>query len=818
MERILFRHVLRRLYRAPGFTAITLLTLAIGIGANTAVFSVVENVLLKPLPYKRPAELVGVWHTAPGIGIKELNASASVYFVYREESRTFQDIGLWTHGSAGVTRLGEPEQVEVLRVTDGTLGVLGVQPVLGRGFTRKDDSPGAPLTTILSYGYWQRRFAGDRGVIGRTIEVDGQPRQIIGVLPRGFCFQDIKLSLLLPFQFDRAKLFVGGFSQQAVARLKPGVTLAQASADVVRMLRIVSARFPPPPGYTGNLLEEARIGPRLRLFKDEIVGDSGAVLWIVMGTVGIVLLIACANIANLLLVRAEGRQHEFAIRAALGAAGRQIAGELLLESVLLGLAGGVLGLGLAYAAMRALISIAPAGLPRLEELSIDPAIVGFALAVSLIAGLLFGAIPVLKYAGPRMNHALRQGGRTLSQSRERHRTRRTLAVVQVALALVLLTASGLMLRTFQALRRVPPGFVEPEKVQTFRISIPRSEAAEPEQVLRMEHQILRNISAVPGVAAAAFSNSIIMDGAKSFDPVFAEDKPRLAGKLPPIRRFKYASPGFLPTLGNPILAGRDFTWTDIYNRNPVAIITENFAREYWGGPRAALGKRIRENPTSPYREIIGVTGNERDEGVNQKASSTVYWPAMLIWGSNTLVQRNVAFAVRSPRTGTEGFLKDLRQAVWSADANLPLASVRTLETIYKRSMARTSFMLVMLALAGGMALLLGVIGIYGVISYSVSQRTREIGIRMALGAREGQLTGMFVRQALVLAAAGLVFGLAAAAALTRLMTSVLFEISAADPVTYAGVAAILAAAAVLAGYVPSRRAAAVDPVEALRAE
>ena len=815
----MIKHVFRRLAQSPGFTAVTLLTLAIGIGANTAVFSVIENVLLKPLPYPRPDELVGVWHTAPGLGIKELNGSPSTYFTYREESRTFQDIGLWDRQTASVTRLAEPEQVDVLRVTDGTLGVLGIQPLLGRGFTREDDSPGGPLTTIITYPYWQRRFGGDRSIVGRTIEVDGRSREIVGVLPASFHFLDMKLALLLPYQFDRARLFVGNFGNQIVGRLKRGATIAQASADVARMIPMVFAHFPAPPGYSLKMFENARLGPSLRPFQQEVIGDIGGVLWILMGTIGIVLLIACANVANLLLVRAEGRQHELAIRAALGAGWRQIAAELLVESIVLGLAGGAVGLGLAYAAIRALIATAPAGLPRLEELSIDPAIVLFTFAISLLAGLSFGLIPVLKYAGPRMSHALRQG-RGLSQSRERHRARRTLVIVQVALALVLLVASGLTIRSFQALRKVPPGFTRPEEVQTFRISIPRAEIANPEQVVRAEQAILGKLSAIPGVTAAAFSTSITMDGNNSFDPIFREDTPYARGQLPPVRRFKFASPGFLQTIGNPILTGRDFTWTDVYNKVPVAIVTENLAREYWGSPAAALGKRIRENLSTPFREIVGVVGNERDEGVHKKAPATVYWPVMMakFWGNEVQFPRTVAFAVRTVRAGSEGLLKDVRQAVWSVNPNLPLASVRTLNDIYKRSMARTSFMLVMLAVAGGMALLLGVVGLYGVISYSVSQRTREIGIRMALGARERELTGMFIRQGLLLTGVGLVCGLAAAAALTRLMTSQLFEISAADPVTYAVVAVTLAAAAALASYFPSRRAITVDPVEALRGE
>jgi len=363
------QHVLRRLSRAPLFTGVTLVTLAIGIGANTAVFSVVEGVLLKPLPYPKPEELVGIWHTAPGIGVKDLNVSPSTYFTYREESRAFQDVGLWDSGTAAVTGLAEPEQVRTLYVTAGLLPLLRIPPTLGRWFSRQDDLPGTQETVILTYGYWQQKFGGDAHVIGRMLQMDSRPRQIVGVMPARFRFLDLKPALLLPQRLDRSKVFVGQFSYQAIARLKPGVTLAQANADVARMLPMMF-RFPLPPGFTRQLFEDARVGPNLRPLKRDVVGDIGSVLWVLMGTIGMVLLIACANVANLVLVRAESRQQELAIRTALGAGWTQIAGELLFESVGLALAGGALGLGLAWAALRGLVAMGPANLPRLNEISI----------------------------------------------------------------------------------------------------------------------------------------------------------------------------------------------------------------------------------------------------------------------------------------------------------------------------------------------------------------------------------------------------------------------------------------------------------------
>jgi len=445
------RQVLRRLGRAPMFTVITLITLAAGIGANTVVFSVLEGVLLKPLPYPHSEDLVGVWHTALGINLPEVNMSPSNYFIYREQGRTFQDIGLYSGDSVSVTGIGEPEQVPALNVSDGTLAILGVQPALGRSFRREDDLPGAPQTVLLTYGYWRGKFGGNAAAVGQTLVVDGKARQIIGVLPKGFHFLDqMDPALIAPFQFDRNKAHLGNFSYEGLAKLKPGATLQQANADVARMLPIVMSSFPAPPGFSIKLFEDAKIGPNVRPLKQDVVGDVGKVLWVLMGSIGMVLLIACANVANLLLVRMEGRRQELALRSALGASWGRIAGELLLESVILGLFGSVLGLGLAYGALRVLVAIAPAGLPRISEVGINGPVLLFTLLVSLLASLLFGCVPILKYAGARLTTGIREGGRGLSQSKEQHRARNTLVVVQVALALVLLICSGLMIRTFRA--------------------------------------------------------------------------------------------------------------------------------------------------------------------------------------------------------------------------------------------------------------------------------------------------------------------------------------------------------------------------------
>jgi putative ABC transport system permease protein len=813
------RYAARRLRANPGFTAICVLTLALGIGASTAIFSVIEGVLLKPLPYPQGERIVALWHTAPGINIKELNLAVSLYFTYSEENRVFQDVGMWTPDTASITGVAEPEEVPVLLVTHRFLPVLGVQPVLGRQFSAADDDPNSPRTVMLSHGYWKSRFGGDRSLIGRRIMMDGNAVEIVGVLPPSFQFLDRKISLLMPLRFNRAGVRLISFCCQGVARLKPGVTLAQANADVARMLVLAPLKFPMNPGFSATMFADARIAPTLRPLKEFLVGNIGNTLWVLMGTVGMVLLIACANVANLLLVRADGRRQELAIRAALGAGLGRIARELLLESALLGITGGALGLALAAAALRLLAASDVANLPRVHEISIDSVVVAFTLAVSLGAGLLFGLIPVFKYARPHLSGALRGGGRSLSLSRERHRARSLLVMLQVALAVVLLVASGLMIRTFQALRRVDPGFSGAEQVATLRISIPQKQVPEPERAIRMEEEILRKMEALGGVSAAAIMNVLPMEGGSN-NPIYVEDQAGHEGAIPPIRRYKFISPGYAAAMGSRLIAGREFTWNETYNRMPVALVSENMAREVWHDPRAALGKRIRSTLKDDWREVVGVVADLSDDGIDRKAPAIVYWPLLMknFGATDTNVVRSIAFLIRTPRAGSATLLREVEQAVASVNPNLPVADVKTMGVVYHRSLARTSFTLVLLAIAGGMALLLGIVGIWGVISYSVAQRTREIGIRLALGAPVQGVTGMFVRHGMGLSCIGAACGLVAALALTRLMKSLLYEVSPADPVTYVAVAAGLIVTASLASYLPARRATRIDPVEALRVE
>ncbi len=831
------RLALRGMRRRPGFTLAVVLTLALGVGANTAMFAVVDGVLIKPLSYPNAGELVSIRQAAPGFGVSDLRLSPTQYFTYRDEGRVFQHIGLYGDGGRTITGVGESEQARALFVTYDVLQALRVQPQLGRLFTETDVSPGGLSTStpggrpyapviLLTNAYWQRRFGGDPSVIGRRVVVDSSPAAIIGVMPEGFRFLDMEpaaevISLLT---FDPIGMRIGGFGYRSLARLKPGQTAADANADITRMLPIWLNTWPTPPDAPRQSYEKWRVTPLVQPLKDEVVGGVGDLLWVLMATIGMVLLIATANVANLMLVRSESRRQELAVRTALGARRGDIVREVLVESLALSLIGGALGVALAYVGLRVVVATAPTTLPRVENISLDPSVVAFAIVVSLLSSLLFGVLPALKHAA---QHGAPLGGaaRGASTSRERQRTRNALVVVQVALALVLLVASGLMVRTFVALLNVEPGFAAAANVQTARVWVPPPQVPEPERVMRLQHEILDKIAALPGVKAAAFASAVPMEGPVrvSLTPVFVEGKDYASATTPPVRRMKMVSPGYFSAIGTRMIAGRDITWRDIYSRASVAIVSENFAREVWGSPAAALGRRIRDSsPASSdlWRAIVGVVENVHEDALYQAAPTFVYWPVMMenFNGNALSATRAVNLVIRSDEAGRESLMKGVREAVWSVNPTMPVFLVRTMKDLYDASMARTSFALVMSGIAAAMALVLGVIGIYGVIAYVVAQRSREIGIRLALGAAPAGLMRMFVRQGLTLTAIGAAVGLLTAVALTRWMSSLLFGVERLDPSTYAAVLTVLTMAAALASYLPARRAAAVDPVETLTAE
>jgi predicted permease len=817
------KQTLRRLARAPVFTGVTLITLAIGVGATTAIFSIVEGVILKPLSYPGSDQLVGVWLNAPGWGLQKMPLGPAVYFIGREQNATLQDLGVYWGNFFSVTGTGEPENVRGLIVTDGTLPALGVKPVLGRLFTYQDCMPGSRETVLLSYGYWQRKFGGSTSVIGRPLMVSARPWEIIGVLPRDFHFLDeADPALFLAMQLDRNETKLGNFGYKAIARLKPGTTLAQANADVARLLPVAVHSFPPWPGSPPDFFEKAQLGPNLHPLKQDVIGNISTMLWVLMGSIVIVLLIACANVANLLLVRVEARRQELATRYALGAGKRHITAAILLESLLLGLAGSILGLALAFAALRILVAMAPKGLPRLHEITIDVPALLFTVGIALFVSFGIGMIPVIKYTRADLRGALSESGRGQSQSRERQRARKVLVAVQVALSFILLICSGLMIRTFRALANVNPGFAQPSTLETFHVYVPTAQIPETqsERVIRLEQQILENIASIPGVSSVAITSELPMDEHHFGDPIFVRDRIYKEGEIPADRHFKFVSPGLFTAMGIPLIAGRDVTWSEIYEKRPVVVVSENLAREYWNDPPNALGKQIRATAVDDWREIVGVVGNVHDEGLNEPESSAIYWTPMQdrFDGMQEFLLRDVAFVVRSPRAGSASLVKELQRAVWAIDPEMPLADPTTVGELYTKSMARTSFTLVMLCVAGSMALMLGIVGIYGVISFAVSQRTREIGIRMALGAQPRELTTMFVKQGLWLTGIGIASGVVIAFMAMRLMSSLLFGVSSRDPWTYGGTIACVIVISWLACYLPSRRAAMVDPANTLRAE
>jgi predicted permease len=818
------RYAARSMRRQPAFSLTAILTLALGIGATTAIFSVVNGVVIKPLPYPDADAVVTVAHSAVTGGVRR--ASNFAYFspqvleIYATNGQAFEELGIYRSALATITGLGAPEQANTLVVTAGTLRALNVQPVLGRWFSRNDDRPGAAETAILSDGYWQRRFGGDPSVIGRTITVDGRPREVIGVMPTRFTLRERPMDVMLPMRMDAAQPGAANFCCDAVARLKPGFTVANANADVDRMLPVYLERYLRP--VAGDMADALELSAAVRPLKEDVVGNVGQVLWVLLGSVSLLLLTACANVANLVLVRAETRGTELALRTALGARPGRLARGLMVESLTLSLIGGLIAVGLAYGGLRILLAFPPANLPRLNEIAIDLPVLGFALGVSVLSGLLFGLVPVLRVAAPRSSNpagAVRGGGQGACAGKNQYRSQNALVVVQVALALVLLVGSGLMIRSFQNLRSVEPGFTDPATVQTVRLSMPGQMDAG--RMVRTQEQILGRLAAIPGVTSAAYATLLPMErgGADSFT-VAAEGETFESGQLPPNRRIMAISPGLLRTLGTPLLAGRDVDWAELHEQRNVALVSEGFAREAWHTVEGAVGKRIDVGGDGSWLEVIGVVADVYHYGVDQPAPPTVYWPArrqMLLAPEMTSVPVSVVFALRSDRTAAESMIAEVRRAVADVAPDLVITQVRTLAQVYRAhpSMARRSFSLALLGIAGAMALLLSIVGIYGVLAYAVVQRHREVGIRLALGAPPGSVTGMFVYRGMMFAGIGIAVGAAVAAGMTRWMSSLLFGVTPVDAPTFAAAATVLVIAALAASYVPARRAAAVDPVVTL---
>jgi putative ABC transport system permease protein len=808
------RLAVRSLARAKTMASTVVATLAISIGATVAIFSVVNGVLLKPLPYPEPEQLVSLSHSLAG---EPVGSADFLYVTYAEQSRVFRESGVWAARAATITGHGDPEQVPAAGVSVEVLPLLGIAPARGRLFQAADYQADAPPTAILTYGYWQSRFGGDERVVGQTLMIDSLAHQIVGILPREFRFLDVSADLFRPVQINRNQIVQGNFSYNAIARLKEGVSLDQARTDMARMIQIAIDSFPTPGGITREQIRQRGLTPSPKLLKETVIGNVGDTLWILMGAVGVVLLIACANVTNLFLVRSESRQRELAVRSALGASRLRLATGLFTEAMILSTVGGLLGFAAAYGGLRFLLQSAPATLPRIAEISLDGDVVTFAALVTLGTAILFGLTPALRHASPRP--ILATGGRTMSTGREGRCLRATLVIAQVGLALVLLIASGLMLRTYRSLLQVDPGFQSPETLQLAHIAFPRGPDFNVVQAAQSLRQMVEATEAIPGVTSAAFAISGPLEGGGVTSTLFTEGFEK-EGQLPPVRIVKFATPKYFRTVGVPLLAGRDLEWVDHFDGRNVAIASESLAKEVWGSPQAALGKRVRTNPSDPWREIVGVAGDVRETGISQPITPAVYFPVLMrsFWSNKELFWGLGALIVRSSRAGTEGLLQDVQRAVWSVNSGIPLATPTTAGELYRRSMARTSFAMVLISVAGLMALFLGIVGIYGVIAYTVEQRRREVGIRVALGASTQGVRWLFVRQALALVATGTSFGLAGAFGLTRLMDSLLYGVRALDPVTFLLVPTLLAGIAAVASYLPARRVLRMGPAQTLREE
>lgn len=812
------RFAWRGLQRAPGFAAVATLTLALGIGATTAMFSVVYSVLIRPLPYGDQDRLVEIVHELPALGIDQFHGSSAIYFGYRDHSRTFEAIGHWDWDNSPVTVSGhgEPESVSSLEITHEVLGILGATPVVGRGFTAADDRPGAAPTVVLSHPYAQRRFGGANPV-GRTLVVGGVAREVIGVLPQGFRFFDYDAHVYSPLQHVRAEARFPEGDGRAVARLKPGVSLAQANADVARMIPLLWEEF----GDAGDG-QRLEVRPRLRWLKDSVVGDLGETLWLLMGTIALLLLIACANVANLMLVRTQARQSELVLRSALGASRTAIARVVLTETALLGLLGGIAGVLLAYVSLPLLVGLGADDLPQIMTVRVDPVVLVASAVLAVLATTVAAGVPLVQFSLARTPHAdVLRGSRSASEAPGSLRTRQLLVVAQVATALVLLIGSALMIRTFYELRRVHPGFRAPEMVQTFQLTIPAGGSLEGEagaanwqRLLNAQRAVLDRLAAVPGVESVGFASGndgLPLDGdGRQISMVPHVDGVPAADGVARLWEVQNVSPGLLETLQTRVVAGRSLAWDDVSAGRPVMLVSERLARREWGSPAAALGRRVSGGPAEEGAEIIGVVEDVHHDGLDQPAPYTVVYPPR--------PRDTVSFAVRSRRAGRADFLTDLRRAVWAVNGELALARPQTLGDMYRHAMGRTSMTLLLLAIIGGLAMLLGLIGVYGVVGYAVSRRRREIGIRLALGARRAEVSRMFVRHALVLVGCGVLLGLAGSAGLTRLIASQLFGVSPADLPTHAGVAGGLLAAAALASYLAASRGAALDPSEVLKGE
>ena len=819
----------RSLARAPRFTAVAVFTLALGIGAVTAIFSVVNGILLRPLDYPEPDELVNVWSTAPGLGYDQFPLSPDLYFFYRQESSAFREMALYQGTVANLTEEGEPERIAGMQGSRTLAAVLAVEPLVGRVFSAEEDLPeGAPVV-VLSEGLWRRRFAADPSVVGRTVVLDGVTREVVGVMPQDFDRALVaQVEFWIPLGMDPDDPLAGNFAWNAVARLAPGMSAEAANAQLVplvdRFREVVAAN--PDGGETyAAFITSGRFAPVVNDMKEDMVGSLREPLLILLGTVGFVLLIACANVANLVLIRAEGRRRETALRVAVGGSRASVARHYLGESVVLAGVGAALGLLVAWVGVPLVLSQAPPQLPRVGEVGVDGTVLLFTLAAAVLATGLFGAFPVLRYTRPEVLGALKQGGRG-STGPARHRGRKALVALQMALALVLLVGSGLLVRSFQRILSSDLGFETTDRL-TFGVFLPESRYATPSEVTGFHERLGERLGALPGVRSVGVSSGIPMAQDPSGTAFEIEDHPTEPGQLPPMIHYVFAGPGYLEAMGIDLLQGRGLGPLDHRSGEPVIVVGRNVAERFWPNGDA-LGRRMRfSGDTLRWYSVVGVVDAVLQDGAREEPRPLVYLPMMGPAGdpdpaaddgngSGSWALRQASWVVEAESPAALGAA--VRAAVWEIDPDLPVADLRTVEEIVAEDVVRLSFTMFTLGIAALLALVLGAVGLYGVLSYSVAQRTQEIGVRMALGARAGEVLAMVVRDGARTQALGLVLGLLGAAALTRLLGGMLYGVEPLDPLTFGVTAAMLFGVGMLAAYLPARRAANLDPVESMRNE
>ncbi len=821
------RYAWRSLRRAPVFTLTASLTLALGVGATTAIFSVVNAVLLRPLPYFESDRLVGMGHAAPGIQMGEVGQSSGTYFTYRRTATAFEETGIYQTNAVSLsdpTGGTEPERLRAAEITPSILTLLHATPLRGRVFSESEGLPNAPRVVILAEEFWRRRFGGDPTLVGRTVQIDGGAAEVIGIMPAAFRFPDTRVEAWRPLQLNPAETLGGGFNWTGIGRLRRGATLASATADVNQSFKRVPELYPDlAPGLTmAGVIENAKLRPTLRPLRDDVVGAFGPVLWVVAATAGLVLLVACANIANLLLVRAEGRQKELTVRAALGAGRGRVLSHFFAESLVLATVGGVVGVTLAVVGVRLLVQYGPPELPRLNEVTVDGTALAFSGLAALVCSFIATLLPAIRQSTLNLGAMLREGGRSGTAGRSRQQTRGVLVAAQVAMALVLLSASGLLARSVLKLQSVRPGF-DAANVLTLRLDLPSATYGRPSDAVRFYEQLLDRLSALPGVRAVSATSKVplLVEGS-NLNPVSRADRPPAPNELPPLAVFVRATGSYFQTMRIPLVAGRTFqSMTDAQSPFEV-IVSRKLAKEQWGDStgQAALGARVRLLTGTLYT-VVGVAETVLDSSLAGPPPAHVYFPVVTAadTGADGNIQgvRSLSLVIRTSGDPL-ALAPAVRREIVALDRALPIFNVRAMNDVVASSFARLSFTLLVLVVAAGATLILGAIGLYGVISYIVSLRTREIGVRIALGAQPRSVGRLIARQGILLALAGAAVGLVVFATLARLLRAFLFEVSPADPLTLIGVTALLILVAAGASWVPARRAARINPVEAMRVE